>query len=102
MQYARPRPYFAPHTIKIQVEVEDLAELKEAIEARADAILLDNMTPELMRQAAAITQGRIPLEASGGVTLERVAELSRLGVDVISVGALTHSAPALDVALELI
>ena len=93
---------FAPHTIKIQVEVEDLAELKEAIEAGADAILLDNMTPELMREAVAITQGRVPLEASGGINLDTIAEIAQTGVDLISVGRTTHAARSVDISLRVV
>lgn len=92
---------FAPHTIKIQVEVEDLIQLKEAIAAQADAILLDNMTPELMRQAAAIAQGRIPLEASGGINLETIEEIAQTGVDLVSVGRMTHSARSVDISLRV-
>ena len=77
-----------------------LAELDEALAARADIVLLDNMSTELVKQAVARTAGRALLEASGGITLERVAELSAAGVDAISVGALTHSAPAADIGLD--
>lgn len=90
----------APHTTKIECEVTTLAELDEALAARADIVLLDNMSTELVKQAVARTAGRALLEASGGITLERVAELSAAGVDAISVGALTHSAPAADIGLD--
>jgi nicotinate-nucleotide pyrophosphorylase (carboxylating) len=90
----------APHTAKIECEVDSLDQLDEALAAGADIVLLDNM-PEAVVQAAALrTRGRAHLEASGGVTLARVAELARAGVDAISVGALTHSVPAADVGLD--
>ncbi len=90
-----------PHTLRIEVEVTTLDELREALEARADAILLDNMSLEEMRRAVELTAGRALLEASGRMSLERVREVARTGVDLISVGALTHSAPALDLSLEI-
>ncbi len=89
-----------PHTTKIEVEVESLDELKEALEARADIIMLDNMTCEMMREAVLITNQAAILEASGNVTLDRVEEIAKTGVDVISVGALTHSVKALDISLK--
>lgn len=90
----------APHTLRIEVEVTTLQELAEALEAGADVVLLDNMDRETMREAVAMTNGRALLEASGGVTLETVAAIAATGVDLISVGALTHSAPALDISLD--
>jgi nicotinate-nucleotide pyrophosphorylase (carboxylating) len=97
----------APHTAKIECEVDTLPQLDDALAAGADIVLLDNMTmadvAEAVRrvQARAASGGRAVLvEASGGVSIERVAELARAGVDAISVGALTHSAPAADVALD--
>jgi nicotinate-nucleotide pyrophosphorylase (carboxylating) len=92
----------APHTIKVEVEVEDLQELEEAIEAGADAVLLDNMAPAEMRKAVTIAEGRVLLEASGGVTLDTVEQAAASGVDIISIGALTHSAPAVDISLNFI
>ena len=91
----------APHTLKIEVEVSNLDQLCEAIEAGADAVLLDNMPLEMMREAVKISNGRVILEASGGVTEKTVAAIAETGVDLISVGALTHSAPALDISLEI-
>ena len=91
----------APHTLRIEVEVTTLEELAEALAAGADVVLLDNMDVATMRQAVQMTAGRALLEASGGVTLETVGEIAATGVDLISVGALTHSAPALDISLEL-
>jgi quinolinate synthase len=87
--------------LPIEVEVKDLDELREALELGVDRIMLDNMDPEQMRQAVALTAGRVKLEASGGITLDNVAVIARTGVDYISVGALTHSAPALDISLEV-
>jgi len=91
----------APHTLKIEVEVSNLDQLCEAIEAGADAVLLDNMPLEMMREAVNVAKGRVILEASGGVTEKTVAAIAETGVDLISVGALTHSAQALDISLEI-
>jgi nicotinate-nucleotide pyrophosphorylase (carboxylating) len=87
--------------LPIEVECDTLEQLEEALAAGADAILLDNMSIDELRRAVALTDGRARLEASGGVTLETVRAIAETGVDEISVGALTHSAPALDVSLEL-
>ena len=87
--------------LPIEVECDTLEQLQDALAAGADAILLDNMSLEQLRRAVAVTDGRARLEASGGVTLETVRAIAETGVDEISVGALTHSAPALDVSLEL-
>lgn len=92
----------APHTLKIEVEVEDLGGLEEAIQAGADIVLLDNMTPGQLAEAVRLARGRVVLEASGGVNLETVAEVAASGVDVISIGALTHSAPAVDLSLRFL
>ena len=91
-----------PHTLKIEVEVEDIKGVEEAIGAGADAILLDNMSLEEMKEAVSIAGGRVLLEASGGVTLESIEEISKTGIDLISVGAITHSARAVDISLEVI
>lgn len=85
----------------IEVEIERVEELEEAIEAGADVVMLDNMPVEDVEQAVRVAAGRVRLEVSGGITLENVASYARAGVDFISVGALTHSAPALDIAMEL-
>ena len=90
-----------PHTIKIEVEVENLEQLQQALEARADIILLDNMVVEEMKKAVEITAGRALLEASGGINEETLVEVARSGVDFISSGALTHSAPSLDISFNL-
>jgi nicotinate-nucleotide pyrophosphorylase (carboxylating) len=91
----------APHTCRVEVEVETLEELALALDARADVILLDNFELAQLTEAVRRAKGRAILEASGGVTLATVADIARTGVDVISVGALTHSAPAADVSLDL-
>lgn len=90
----------APHLAKVEVEVVDLDQLREAIELGADAVLLDNMPLEMMREAVKIADGRVVLEASGGVNEETVAAIAETGVDLISVGALTHSVKALDISLD--
>lgn len=90
----------APHTSRIECEVDSLAQLEVALAAGADIVLLDNMATPMVEEAVRITRGRALLEASGGITLERVTELARAGVDAISVGALTHSTPAADIGLD--
>ena len=90
----------APHSLKIEVEVENLAGLDEAIKAGADSVLLDNMTEAQLAEAVEFARGRVLLEASGGMTLERVKLVAATGVDLISVGALTHSAKAADLSLK--
>ena len=90
-----------PHTVKIEIEVDRLDQIAEAIAAGADIILLDNMSPRDLREAVRVIDGRAITEASGGVNLTTVSELAASGVDVISVGALTHSAPALDIGLDV-
>ena len=89
------------HLMKVEVEVDGLDQLDEALAAGPDVIMLDNFTLPMLREAVARTAGRITLEASGGVNLETVRAIAETGVDVISVGALTHSAPALDVGLDV-
>lgn len=90
-----------PHTLKVEVEVETLAELEEAILAGADAILLDNADLPTIERAAHLLEGRMPLEISGGVNLETIGDIAAVGHLLISVGRLTHSAPAMDIALEV-
>ncbi len=90
-----------PHTIKIEVEVEDLAGVKEALEARADIIMLDNMDLPEMREAVRLVAGRALVEASGGVTEESIRSIAETGVDLISSGALTHSVMSLDISLDV-
>ncbi len=88
-------------SIPVQVEVTTLDQLRELLEVGADQILLDNMSTEQMAEAVRISAGRARLEASGGLTLERALEVARTGVDYLAVGALTHSAPVLDIAMDL-
>jgi nicotinate-nucleotide pyrophosphorylase (carboxylating) len=87
--------------VKVEVEVDDLDQLREALDAGAEAVLLDNMDPATLRAAVELCRGRAMTEASGGITPDTVAAVAATGVDLISVGWLTHSAPALDVAMEV-
>ena len=89
------------HLVKIEIEVDTLDQLDEVLAEGADVVLLDNMTPARLREAVARVKGRLLTEASGGVTLETVAAIAESGVDMISVGALTHSAQVLDVGLDI-
>lgn len=94
----------APHTLKIEVEVTSLDELRQALDANADIVMLDNMDTPTMAEAITIRNesGKSALlEASGGITLERLPELAAIGIDLISAGALTHSAPSLDISLDI-
>ncbi len=92
----------ASHTIKVEIEVDTIAQLEEVLDAGADLVLLDNMSTEQMRKAVEITDGKAVLEASGGITLKTVRAIAETGVDIISVGALTHSAPAMNVSLDMV
>ncbi|TAN22179.1 MAG: carboxylating nicotinate-nucleotide diphosphorylase, partial [Actinomycetota bacterium] len=91
----------APHFLAVQVEVETLEELREALQFGVPAILLDNMPTEMMAEAVKITGGRAKLEASGNMTVDRVREVAATGVDYISAGSLTHSVKALDISLKV-
>jgi nicotinate-nucleotide pyrophosphorylase (carboxylating) len=91
----------APRLVKIEIEVATLEQLKEAVDGGADLILLDNMDDATLSQAVALVKGRAVLEVSGGVTLERLPVLARIGVDYVSLGALTHSARAVDLSLKI-
>jgi nicotinate-nucleotide pyrophosphorylase (carboxylating) len=91
----------AGHMVKIEVEVDTLDQLRDALGYRIDAVLLDNMAPAMLREAVTIVGGRVLLEASGGVSLDTVRAIAETGVDLISVGALTHSAPVLDLGLDM-
>jgi nicotinate-nucleotide pyrophosphorylase (carboxylating) len=92
----------AGHLVKIEIEVDTLDQLREVLDAGgADVALLDNMSPDDMRQAVELVAGRLVLEASGGITLETAAQVAETGVDYLSSGAITHSAPNLDVALDI-
>ena len=88
-----------PHTLKIEVETCDLAEVEEALQAGADIIMLDNMNLDEMRQGVELVAGKALVEASGGVSLERVRDIAETGVNIISVGALTHSVAAVDISM---
>ena len=99
-QAVRMAKEYAPFVRKIEIEVENLAMVREAVEAGADIIMLDNMSPEEMREAVRIIDGRAQTECSGNVTKENIAGLAEIGVDYISSGALTHSAPILDISMK--
>lgn len=90
-----------PLLTKIEVEVDTLEQLREAIDAGADLIMLDNMGPDMMREAVRITAGRVPLEASGGITLQSVRAAAETGVNFISSGRITQSPPAVDIGLDV-
>lgn len=96
----RARAYI-PHTLKIEIETETLQQVEEALAASADIIMLDNMSLDEMRAAVVIIGSRAQIEASGGVNLERVRSIAETGVDIISVGALTHSPRAMDISMLL-
>lgn len=91
----------AHHLLKIEVEVRNIDELEEAISAGADVVMLDNMTIEEMKRAVAFAKGRVIIEASGSVSLSSVRSIAETGVDIISIGALTHSAPAADISMKI-
>ncbi len=88
-----------PHTLKIEIETCDLTEVAEALQAGADIIMLDNMNLDEMRQGVKLIAGKALVEASGGVNLERVRDIAETGVNIISVGALTHSVTAVDISM---
>ncbi|HGE70447.1 TPA: carboxylating nicotinate-nucleotide diphosphorylase [Candidatus Poribacteria bacterium] len=90
-----------PHTMKIEVETENLDQVAEAIESGVDIIMLDNMSLDMMSEAVKLIDGRALVEASGGVKLENVTDIAKTGVDLISIGALTHSAMPLDISMEM-
>ncbi|CAN5683358.1 carboxylating nicotinate-nucleotide diphosphorylase [soil metagenome] len=92
----------APHTLKIEIEVSTIGQLHDALDAGADIVMLDNMPVNEIAQAVKITAGRALLEASGGITLDNLSDVARTGVDFISIGALTHSAAALDISLDFV
>jgi len=89
------------HTVKIEVETRNLDEVEQAINAGAEIIMLDNMDNETMKKAVELVNGRAKLEASGGITLETIAEVAKTGVDIISIGALTHSVQAFDISMKI-
>jgi len=89
-----------PHTIRIEVEAENLVQVQECLDCQADIIMLDNMSTDIMRQAVQLINGQALIEASGGVTLDTVRKIAETGVDIISVGRLTHSAPSSDISMD--
>lgn len=89
------------HTTKIEVEVESLEQLHEALESRADIIMLDNMSVEMMKEAVRLAHGKAIVEASGGITEESIVEVAKTGVDYIAIGGITHSIKALDISLDI-
>ena len=91
---------YAPFVRKIEIEVETLEQVKEAVEAGADIIMLDNMTPEVMKQAVELIDGRAQTDCSGNITKENIQKIREIGVDFVSSGALTHSAPILDISMK--
>ena len=91
---------YAPFVRKVEIEVETLEQVKEAVEAGADIIMLDNMTPEVMKQAVELIDGRAQTECSGNITKENIQKIREIGVDFVSSGALTHSAPILDISMK--
>ena len=91
---------YAPFVRKIEIEVETLEQVKEAVEAGADIIMLDNMTPEVMKQAVELINGRAQTECSGNITKENIQKIREIGVDFVSSGALTHSAPIFDISMK--
>ncbi|KKX27143.1 carboxylating nicotinate-nucleotide diphosphorylase [Rhizobium sp. LC145] len=92
----------AGHMVKIEVEVDTLEQLRHAVDIGVDAVLLDNMTPEELREAVAIVKGRAITEASGGITPSSAASIAGAGVDLLSIGWITHSAPTLDIGLDFV
>ena len=89
------------HDIKLEIEVKNLEEVKEAINNKADIIMLDNMSFEMIKKSVLLINGKSKIEISGGITYEKLAEVSKTGVDYVSVGALTHSAPAVDISMKI-
>ena len=90
------------HTVKIEIEVDTLEQLQAVINnGNADVVMLDNMAPEILKQGIEMVEGRMAVEASGGVTIDTVRAIAETGVHYISAGALTHSAPALDIGLDI-
>ena len=91
----------APHAVQVEVEADTIEQVRQALDLGVDMILLDNMAPEMLREAVALCKGRALTEASGGITEENIVEVAETGVDLISIGALTHSVKALDLSLEI-
>lgn len=91
----------APHGLRISVEVESLKQVREALQGKADIILLDNMSPSKIREAVKIIKSKALIELSGGITLDNIKDIANTGIDIISIGALTHSAPAMDISMDI-
>lgn len=91
-----------PHTLKIEVEVRSVDDVREALNARVDVVLLDNMDLRSIKEAMRVIDGRLTVEVSGGVTFNNVKEIAKTGIDLISIGALTHSAKAVDISMDLV
>jgi nicotinate-nucleotide pyrophosphorylase (carboxylating) len=92
----------APHGLRISVEVESMEQVRQALQGKADVILLDNMSPSKIQEAVKTIKGKALVEVSGGVTMNNIRDIAKTGVDIISIGALTHSAPAMDLSLDII
>jgi nicotinate-nucleotide pyrophosphorylase (carboxylating) len=92
----------APHGVRISVEVETMAQVRQALQGKADVILLDNMSPSKIQQAVEIIKYKALVEVSGGITIKNIRDIAQTGVDIISIGALTHSAPAMDLSMDII
>jgi nicotinate-nucleotide pyrophosphorylase (carboxylating) len=92
----------APHGLRISVEVESMEQVRQALQGKADVILLDNMSPSKIQQAVEIIKGKVLVEVSGGITMNNIRDIAKTGVDIISIGALTHSAPAMDLSMDII
>jgi nicotinate-nucleotide pyrophosphorylase (carboxylating) len=90
------------HTVKIEVEVENLSQFQEALEMKVDIIMLDNMNLDTMKEAVKMVKGKVLIEASGGITLEKARKIAQTGVDLISIGALTHSVKSMNISMEII
>jgi nicotinate-nucleotide pyrophosphorylase (carboxylating) len=101
-QACRKAKQQAPHGLRISVEVETLAQARQALEGGADIILLDNMSPAKIRQAVKLIKGQALIEVSGGINLKNIQVMANSGADIISIGALTHSAPAMDLSLDIL
>lgn len=91
-----------PHGVRIIVEAQNLADVKQAVGGKADVILLDNMSPSHVRTAVGLIKGKALIEVSGGITLANAGDMAQAGADFLSIGALTHSAPAADLSMDLV
>ena len=92
----------APHGLRISVEVESMEQVRQALQGKADVILLDNMSPSKIQEAVETIKGKALVEVSGGITMNNIRDIAKTGVDIISIGALTHSAPAMDLSMDII